>query len=101
MAALTKSAVTLNTYWMEGPFPGSRRKLVDATIVPTAQGSIANPIPATLFNLSKITSVRTATGSDNKNYVAGPSYDGLNLTFGAGVPADINATVHVIVEGLE
>lgn len=99
MAALASTAVVRNDYWYTGSFVGAKRKVVDVTLTLTGQGSVANSIPAALFGMTKITGLKAATGSDNKTYVGGPSYDGTQLTLGAGVPADVTGTLRCIIEG--
>lgn len=114
MAALTSAGVASSGFYYLGLRPGSKRKVVGATLTLVSQGGLTNNIPASLFGLQRITKVYSARDSSSNIYLAGPSYDGtttgLYLVFYAltsatdatrNAPADLTATVTVSVEGIE
>lgn len=109
MAALAQSAVTINRAWVEGGLAGKDVRCRQVTLVLTGQGTIANPIAASLFNLTKIEQCSNAINdADTVIYPCVPSYDGTKLLFNSlvqatdanrALPADITATVRLIVKG--
>lgn len=109
MANLAASAVTVRETWKEGG-TNARKFLAKAvTLNLTGQGGTTNKIPASLFGMSKIWSIRDAVTDDNNILLATPSYDGsyiLLLRVGptaAAVfaPADITDIVRLTVLGKE
>jgi hypothetical protein len=103
MANLARSALTFNAEWSEGR---NRRIFVrDVTAVLTGQGTVANAIPASIFGFTKILRCDVAVKSDNTAmYVGAPSFNGDRLLLSPGaapmVPADVTATVRMVVGGL-
>lgn len=114
MAALTSTGVTLNGFYFQNARVGSKRKVVNATLVLSSQGGLTNNIPAALFGLSQITDAFAWRDSSSNLFLCGPSYDGTTsgafLVFYAitnatdasrNAPADISATVRGDVVGIE
>lgn len=90
---------------------GKKRSVVDVTLTLTGHGGLANNIPATLFGLQTITSVRVRRANNAGTDVfvpAQPSNDGSLLLLGShntgtslvAFPADITASLRVEVEGI-
>lgn len=105
MAALTSAGVTVNGFYYTGDRPGSKKKVVNVTLVLSSQGGLTNNIPASLFGLSKITDATNFRTSASVLSVAGPSSDGTLLVFYTintnGNPADQTATVSGYITGDE
>lgn len=103
MANLAASAVTVNNTWTEGSRNGRRFLVKDVTLALTANGSLANNIPASLFGMTKIDYSRSFRDSSSNVLSTAPSYDGSYLVFAtaetAGTPIDQTATVRGIVAG--
>lgn len=101
MAALAASAVTELASW----YPGRNQDLVakKLRLVLTAQGTVANPILASVLGLRKVTYASPAVASDNSVVIpAAPSIDGTILLLraaGSAAPADVTATVDLTVVG--
>lgn len=102
MANLARSAITFNKEWSEGR---NRRFFVrDVTATLTGQGGTTNKILASVLGLLEITDVRCAVKSDNSVvYGCAPAVDGsyilLTVAGAPGTPADVSATVRMIVVG--
>lgn len=79
MAALLQSAVTINNIYYEGAEVGSKRKVLDVTLVMVTAGTIANPINASLFGLTYIDKAWGWRDSDSAIQLAGPSWDNTKL----------------------
>lgn len=79
MANLASTAVTINTIFYDGARVGSRRKVVDATLVLTGQGGGTNLIAASLFGLTTIDKIEGFRDSNGLAYLAAPSYDGTGI----------------------
>lgn len=79
MANLAQSAVTINEWYYDGARVGSKRKVIDATLVLTGQGGGTNLIAASLFGLTTIDRVEGFRDSNGVAYVATPSYDGTGI----------------------
>lgn len=109
MAALTSAGVTINDYTYGGARVGSRRKVVDVTLVLSSQGGLTNNIPASLFGLTQITRAFSFRDTSSVAVTFGPNLSStLNGTLLVayavetnGSPADISATVRGYVEGIE
>jgi len=106
MAALTRSGVTFNATW-QTPAP-RKLKCVDVNLVLSSQGGLTNSIGAALFGMSTIEEVGLARDADSAIFLGAPSYDRTkvvmydvaNATDGSrDAPADITATVRVIIKG--
>lgn len=103
MSDLARSAVVFNDEWSEGR---NRRVFVrDVTMTLTAQGTVANKIPASVLGFVKIKACDAVVRTDNAAiYLGVPSADGSQLLLSPGaapmVPADVTATVRTTVEGL-
>lgn len=97
MADLARSAVTFNREWTEGR---NRSIFVrDVTCVLTGQGGATNKILASVLGFLEIYEVTAAIKSDNGTaYVANPSYTGNMILLGT-TPADVTATVRMMVKG--
>jgi len=104
MANLARSAVTINGSWNEGGPSNKRVSARNVTMVLTGQGSVANAIPASVFELGVIEQATAFTASDNSLViVAAPSADGSKLLLraaGSNAPADFNTiTLSGVVKG--
>lgn len=100
--AMTAANVTIEDIWSEGNTNGRKFKCVKAILAITADGGTTGDIPAALFGMTKINRVTNSVGSDDKQYLLAPSYDGSQIyahTAVGGAPADITATVRVVVIG--
>lgn len=101
MSALAASAVTELASW----YPLRNQDLVTKklTLVLTGQGTVANPILASVLGLRKITYAHPAIKSDDSLViVASPNTDGSILLLKAAAtaaPADVTATVNIVVTG--
>lgn len=105
MSALAQSAVTKDLIFYEGGINSRKHKVVDVTLVLTAQGTVANPIAASLFGLTRITRAHSFRQSDDTVILnACPSYDGSKLLLkaaGTNAPADFTGTFRGVVMGME
>lgn len=72
MANLAPSAVTVNDWYYANARTGSKRKVVDATLVLTGQGGVTNQILASLFGLRTIDEVWCFVDTTNIAYLATP-----------------------------
>lgn len=106
MAALATSAVTIVRAWSEGGVTGKERSCRQVSLVLTAQGTVANPIPASVLGLTGITDCSNFVKSDNSKIAIGtPAADGsvllLNLinTNAADSPSDLTGTYLGTVKG--
>lgn len=79
MANLAQTAVTINEIYYSGARVGSKRKVVDATLVLTGQGGGTNLIAASLFGLTTIDQIVGFRDSNGLPYLASPSYDGTGI----------------------
>ncbi len=79
MSNLASSAVTINEVYLAGAMVGSRRKVVDATLVLTGQGGGTNLIAASLFGLTTIDEILGFRDSNGLAYLVAPSYDGTGI----------------------
>ncbi len=97
MANLARSAVTFNREWSEG-----RNKQIfvrDVTCVLSAMGTATNKIEASTLGFLEVYEVPMAVNDANTVvYVANPSFDGTLILMGT-TPADITATVRMLVKG--
>ena len=105
MADLAASAVLIEDRRYIGDMTGKfRDKYVQAKLTLTGQGGVTNKIPAAVFEFKSITRAGMAVGSDNKAYIARPSFDGSRLqlyNLATNTPADITGTVRVQLYGKE
>lgn len=101
MPALAATAVTVLSEWYEG----RAQQLVTKKLrlVLTAQGTVANPIDASVLGLRKIVRASPAVKSDNTLiFTAAPNILGTILLLrdaATGAPADVTATVDLTVTG--
>lgn len=113
MAALLASAVTVNDTWKEGGTSGRKFLVKDVTISAPGNGSVANPIPSSVFGMTRISGVRAARVVAGSGLTAGqlinawPSVDGTVLYLSAPenaaaqTPADFTATIRLTVQGTD
>lgn len=104
MAVLAASAITINSVSKTGGASSRRRKQMDVTLVLTGQGGLTNNIPAALFGMVNFHSAYSARDSSSNAVHARPSFDKTLLvlsTGGSAAPADLTATVRLIIEGVE
>lgn len=109
MAALAQSAVTFLRTWTEGGPSGKVIACRQVTLNITAQGTVANPIPASVLGLSSILYASTPqTTGNTRCAVAAPSFDGSilllydmnNLTDASrSAPADFAVPLTLVVKG--
>lgn len=109
MAALAANAVTVLGSWRSGLIPPRQVKVAHLQLVLTGQGGATNTISASTLGFTTILKGGPVQTSNNSAfYMAAPSYDGTKLFLydlsnatGATrvAPADITATVRLVVEG--
>lgn len=103
MAALASTAVTLVSEWTEGGTNGRLLACRKLELVLTAQGTVANAIPASVLGFTKILDASIGIGNgDDVLYCAAPSYDGSQLLLkaaGTNAPADYTDTIRIVVKG--
>lgn len=104
MAAVTSSSVTINSVYYTGVHDGSRRKVVDATLVLSSQGGASNSIGAALFGLTSIDAVLSCQTDGDTVIDAKPNYARtliLLYAYNSASTADISDTIRVVVMGRE
>lgn len=91
MANLAQSAVSVTEKWREGGTNSRKFKAVSATLTLTGQGtaSAGSLIPASLFGMNTIWSVRDAVASTNSLLVATPSYDRSSILIASAANAEL------------
>lgn len=100
MASLAPSAVTVLSAWTSGGPNGNRNKILQVSVVLSAQGSSTNLIGAAALGFQKILATSNWTASDNSAVaVASVSADGSAILLGE-TPADVTGTYIGVVEGI-
>jgi len=105
MATLAATAVVINDLILFGGPADKDFKQLQVTITANTHGTIANPMPATAFGLTKIISSSPLMASTNDEcYYAVPSHDGtklLPIDNTSTAPVDIVGTFRCIIVGRE
>lgn len=105
MAALTASSVTVHDTWKEGGTSGRKFLAKDVTLVLAGHGDEgANTIPASIFGMRKIHSVRDVRDADGNKFEMAPSFTGATLNAHAHADGAISAitdTVRLTVIGTD
>lgn len=103
MSALAASAVSITATGYTGGINGKKYRTREVTLTLTAQGTVANPIPASVLKLTEIIGCSPLVQDDNTDIlVAAPDYAGANLLLkaaGTNAPADFTGTFRGIVYG--